>query len=185
MLLPPFAEGALKKRHRHSPPEFNGLSSAESRNIAEDSTVAAVRCNRRNGVDSALYIGMYGHMDTMGTIETLAALSQATRLDAFRLLVTHEPDGLPAGEIARLLDVPHNTMSTHLAVLSRAGLVRFERQSRSIIYRADLERIREVITYLLKDCCAGRPELCAPLVAELTPCCAPKPKEKRRVRSRL
>lgn len=121
----------------------------------------------------------------MGTIETLAALSQATRLDAFRLLVTREPDGLPAGEIARLLDVPHNTMSTHLAVLSRAGLVRFERQSRSIIYRADLERIREVITYLLKDCCAGRPELCAPLVAEITPCCAPKPKEKRRVRSRL
>jgi DNA-binding transcriptional ArsR family regulator len=67
-------------------------------------------------------------------------------------------------------------MSTHLAVLSRAGLVKFERQSRSVIYRADLDHIREVVTFLVKDCCAGRPELCAPLVKEITPCCAPKAK---------
>lgn len=118
-------------------------------------------------------------MDNIETIDAMAALAQPTRLAAFRLLVKHEPDGLAAGEIARLLDVPHNTMSTHLALLSRAGLVRSERQSRSIIYRADLERVRELVAFLLKDCCAGRPEICAPLVADLTPCCPPKGRSRR------
>jgi len=110
-------------------------------------------------------------MDTESTILALGALAQTTRIDAFRLLVRHEPDGLPAGEIARLLDVPQNTLSTHLGILSRARLVRSERQSRSIVYRADLDGLRELTLFLVKDCCAGKPELCAPLVAELTPCC--------------
>jgi DNA-binding transcriptional ArsR family regulator len=113
-------------------------------------------------------------MDTIETIAALAALAQATRLDTFRLLVTREPDGVPAGELARLMSVPQNTMSAHLAVLARAGLVRGERQSRSIIYRADLERLREVTLFLLKDCCGGRPGVCAPLIADLTPCCSEK-----------
>jgi DNA-binding transcriptional ArsR family regulator len=113
-------------------------------------------------------------MELEATILTLAALAQSTRLEAFRLLVEHEPHGLPAGEIARHLAVPHNTMSTHLAILSRAGLIRSQRQSRSIIYRADLDRLRAVTIFLLKDCCGGRPEICAPLVADLTPCCPPK-----------
>ena len=65
-------------------------------------------------------------------------------------------------------------MSTHLSILSRAGLVRGERQSRTIIYRADLERFREVALFLLKDCCGGRPDICAPLIADLTPCCPPE-----------
>lgn len=103
---------------------------------------------------------------------TLSALSQPTRLETFRLLVRHEPGGLPAGEIARLLGVPQNTMSAHLAVLTRAGLAVSERHSRSIIYRADLNRLRELTLYLVKDCCGGRAELCAPLIADLTaPCC--------------
>jgi ArsR family transcriptional regulator, arsenate/arsenite/antimonite-responsive transcriptional repressor len=113
-------------------------------------------------------------MDKEGTILALAALAQGTRLDVFRLLVRHEPDGLPAGEIARRLAVPHNTMSAHLAVLTRAGLVRSERHSRSTIYRTDLDRFRAVATFLLKDCCGGRPEVCRPLVADLIPCCLPK-----------
>ncbi|MBB3938069.1 ArsR/SmtB family transcription factor [Aureimonas phyllosphaerae] len=113
-------------------------------------------------------------MDKIETIDALAALAQPTRLDAFRTLVMHEPDGLPAGEIARLLDVPHNTMSTHLAVLTRAGLVQSERHIRSIVYRAALDHLREVVGFLLKDCCAGHPEICAPLVANLIPCCPPK-----------
>lgn len=62
-------------------------------------------------------------MKTDFAIEALSALAQPTRLEAFRLLVRQEPDGLAAGEIARRLDVPHNTMSTHLAILTRAGLV--------------------------------------------------------------
>jgi ArsR family transcriptional regulator, arsenate/arsenite/antimonite-responsive transcriptional repressor len=114
-------------------------------------------------------------MDNESTIAALAALAQGTRLDVFRLLVTHEPDGLPAGELARRLATPHNTMSAHLAVLSRAGLVRGERHSRSIVYRADLARLRAAMLFLVKDCCGGNPELCAPLIAELTaPCCPPE-----------
>lgn len=101
----------------------------------------------------------------------LGALAQGTRLDTFRLLVRHEPDGLAAGEIARQLNVPQNTMSAHLAILARAGLVRSERHSRSIIYRADLDAVRGLMLFLVKDCCAGSAELCAPLVAELAPCC--------------
>jgi ArsR family transcriptional regulator len=112
-------------------------------------------------------------MDNSDAITALAALAQTTRLDTFRLLVKHEPDGVPAGELARLIDVPQNTMSAHLAALARAGLVTGERQSRSIIYRASLDRLRELTLFLVKDCCGGDPELCAPLIADLTPCCPP------------
>ena len=79
-------------------------------------------------------------MDNTEAIAALAALAQTTRLDTFRLLVKREPDGVPAGELARLMAVPQNTMSAHLAILARAGLVIGERHSRSIIYRADLAR---------------------------------------------
>lgn len=113
-------------------------------------------------------------MENDQVILALAALAQSTRMDVFRLLVSAEPEGLPAGDVARHLEVPHNTMSSHLAVLARAGLVRSERQSRSIIYRADLDRLRGAVAFLLKDCCGGRAEICAPLLAELTPCCPPK-----------
>ena len=110
-------------------------------------------------------------MDSQEAIAALSALAQPTRLETFRLLVSREPEGAAAGELARLIDVPQNTMSTHLAILARAGLVRGERHSRSIIYRADLERFREVTLFLLKDCCGGRPDVCAPLIADLMPCC--------------
>ena len=109
-------------------------------------------------------------MKETSALAALAALSQATRLQTFRLLVTREPDGVPAGELARLVGVPQNTMSAHLAVLARAGLARGERRSRSIIYRADLGRLREVVQFLVKDCCGGHPEVCAPLVPDLAPC---------------
>lgn len=112
-------------------------------------------------------------MENAHAIDVFAALSQGTRLDAFRLIMNHEPHGLPAGEVARLLDVPQNTMSSHLAALARAGLISSERHSRSIIYRAELDRVREVASFLVSDCCGGRPELCEPLVAEFTPCCTP------------
>ena len=111
-------------------------------------------------------------METDEAILALAALAQPTRLEAFRLLVRAEPAGVAAGEIAERLAVPANTLSAHLGVLSRAGLIRSERRSRSIVYRPDLERLRGLILFLLKDCCQGRAELCAPLLAELSPCVA-------------
>ena len=120
---------------------------------------------------SAHNIRYAGYMENTTAIGALGALAQGTRLDTFRLLVRHEPDGLPAGDVARQLDVPQNTMSAHLAILARAGLLRSERRSRQIIYRADLDAVRGLMLFLVKDCCAGSTELCAPLVAELAPCC--------------
>jgi DNA-binding transcriptional ArsR family regulator len=112
-------------------------------------------------------------MKETSALAALAALSQATRLQTFRLLVTREPEGVPAGELARLIGVPQNTMSAHLSILANAGLIGGERQSRSIIYRADLATFREVVLFLLKDCCGGRSDVCSPVLADLIPCCPP------------
>jgi ArsR family transcriptional regulator len=117
-------------------------------------------------------------MESEHAILALAALAQSTRLDVFRLLARHEPEGLAAGDIAKALAVPQNTMSSHLAILSRAGLVSAERFSRSIVYRTDLQHFQQVVLFMLRDCCDGRPEICAPLIESLTPCCLPKPKRK-------
>jgi ArsR family transcriptional regulator, arsenate/arsenite/antimonite-responsive transcriptional repressor / arsenate reductase (thioredoxin) len=96
-------------------------------------------------------------------IDGLSSLAQVTRLAAFRQLVAAHPDSLPAGEIARLCDVPHNTMSTHLGILSQAGLVTVERDGRTMNYRANLAGLRGLVGFLMRDCCQGRPELCGDL----------------------
>lgn len=113
-------------------------------------------------------------MEESVALDVFAAFSQATRLQTFRLLVRHEPAGLPAGAIARLLDVPQNTLSTHLAILARAGLISSERRSRSIVYRAEIDRVREIADFLVNECCGGRPEVCRPLIAAFTSCCSPQ-----------
>ena len=119
-------------------------------------------------------------METDHAVLVFSALSQPTRLEVFRLLIENEPAGLPAGEVARRMAVPHNTMSTHLAILTRAGLITAERQSRSIVYRARLDAVRELAGYLVQDCCGGRPEICAPLIADLSPCCPPRSRKEDR-----
>jgi ArsR family transcriptional regulator len=98
-------------------------------------------------------------METDAALSAFGALSQVTRLEAFRLLVKHEPDGLAAGDLARLLSVPQNTLSSHLNVLARANLVTSERQGRSIIYRVQLGRLETLLLFLLRDCCNGRPDI--------------------------
>jgi DNA-binding transcriptional ArsR family regulator len=117
-------------------------------------------------------------MESENVLLALAALAQSTRLDVFRLLAKHEPEGLAAGDIAKALAVPQNTMSSHLAVLSRAGLVSTQRFSRSIVYRADLTQLQAVVLFMLRDCCDGRPEICAPVVESLTFCCPPLKKKR-------
>lgn len=108
-------------------------------------------------------------MEMNAAITRFQALSQETRLKAFRLLVRHEPEGLPAGQLAQLLDVPHNTLSAHLTVLSHAQLVTSRREGRSIIYRASLTQMQATIGFLVDDCCAGHPEVCQS--ASGTPAC--------------
>ena len=104
-------------------------------------------------------------------IEGFAALAQATRLAAFRLLVEAGPTGLPAGDVARALAVPHNTLSSHLAQLARAGLVTSRRDGRQVIFAADFDGMRGLIAYLIEDCCRGRPEASGPLLEAALPCC--------------
>jgi ArsR family transcriptional regulator len=112
-------------------------------------------------------------MDDDGFIAMTSALAQQTRLATFRCLVAAEPAGVAAGELARRVGVPQNTMSTHLAVLARAELIIGERQSRSVIYRARLGSLRALMQYLIRDCCDGRPEICAPHLIDPGQCCTP------------
>jgi ArsR family transcriptional regulator len=79
---------------------------------------------------------------------------------------------MPAGDIATQLSVPPNTMSSHLAVLSRAGLVASRKEGRSVIYAVDVEGTRELLSFLVEDCCQGKPNVCQPLIASaLAECC--------------
>ena len=107
-------------------------------------------------------------MNEAAAIEGLASLAQPTRLAAIRHLLAAHPAAVPAGEIARICDAPHNTMSTHLGVLANAGLVHAERAGRMVNYRADLAQFRRVLTYLAGDCCGGRVDLCGD-IARLIP----------------
>jgi ArsR family transcriptional regulator len=99
-------------------------------------------------------------MSAAHALAALAALGQPTRLEIFRLLMRAEPDGMAAGSIAGKIGCPHNTLSSHLSILARSGLVRGVRNGRSIIYRADVEGIRTLVGFLVTDCCGGHPELC-------------------------
>lgn len=105
----------------------------------------------------------------------LGALAQQTRLEAFRLLVRAGQGGLPAGDIAEQLDIPNNTLSTHLGILVRAGLLESERHGRSIVYRVEFEGARALLTFLLEDCCQGNRAVCATAVESSMPgCCGPE-----------
>ena len=112
-------------------------------------------------------------MDIERAVTGLSALAQQSRLSAFRLLVRAGVDGMAAGDIARALGVPNNTLSSHLAVLQHAGLIQSERQGRSIRYRVELEGVRSLLDFLVEDCCQGRPEICAPLLEQLLHDCCP------------
>ena len=100
-------------------------------------------------------------------VEALSALAHDTRLSVFRMLVKAGPEGLIAGTIAQTANVPSSTMSHHLGILERAGLVESERESRLIHYRADYEGMRRLLAFLMEDCCQGAPEMCADLLGEL------------------
>jgi DNA-binding transcriptional ArsR family regulator len=109
-------------------------------------------------------------MEQIVALSALAALAHPTRLEAFRALVRHEPDGLTTGQLVDRSGLTQSTFSTHLAVLAKAGLVRSEKLGRNQIQRAEIGRLGALILFLAKDCCGGRAELCEPLLAELT-CC--------------
>lgn len=110
-------------------------------------------------------------METKSAVSSLAALAHEGRLSVFRLLVQAGANGLAAGEIARRLEILPNTLSASLNVLSHAGLIASRREGRSIIYTANYDAMRTLLAFLMEDCCAGTPEICAPLVAIASQCC--------------
>lgn len=101
-------------------------------------------------------------------VDALGALAHETRLAVFRMLVKAGPDGMIAGAIAEQQRVPPSTMSHHLGMLERAGLVASERESRLIHYRTDYLGMRRLLAFLMQDCCQGAPEMCADLTSELS-----------------
>ena len=107
-------------------------------------------------------------MDKKHALNALAALGQETRLDVFRLLVTAGPEGLPAGEIGVRLETVQNTTSVHLKILAQACLIRAMSEGRIIRYSADMTGFRDLLAFLMEDCCKGKAELCRPVIDAVT-----------------
>jgi ArsR family transcriptional regulator, arsenate/arsenite/antimonite-responsive transcriptional repressor len=103
-------------------------------------------------------------MELLPAIDAFGALAQKSRLQIFRLLMQCGPEGMAAGDIARTLRIPSNTLSFHVAVLARAKLVTSRKDGRSSIYAVDLEGTRTLLSFLVEDCCHGKPEICAALL---------------------
>ncbi|ABF07219.1 ArsR family transcriptional regulator, arsenate/arsenite/antimonite-responsive transcriptional repressor [Cupriavidus metallidurans] len=100
-------------------------------------------------------------METENALEALAALAHGIRLAVFRLLVQAGPEGLPAGRIAELMEMPASSLSFHLKELHRAGLLASRQEGRSIIYMAQFETMNALLGYLTENCCGGAP--CSPV----------------------
>lgn len=107
-------------------------------------------------------------MEKIRALIALSALGQDTRLDVFRLLVKTGAEGMLAGEIGSALGVRQNTLSANLAILLNAGLVRNTREGRAIRYFANMEGMQALLAFLMEDCCGGRPDLCKPVIDEIT-----------------
>ena len=99
-------------------------------------------------------------MKTENASSLFEALSSDTRLDIFRLLVKHAPDGLVAGEIGKLLDLPATNLSFHLKSLTHSGLISMEKEGRFLRYRASIPLMLDLIAFLTEKCCEGAPDKC-------------------------
>ncbi|WP_108503436.1 ArsR/SmtB family transcription factor [Paracoccus indicus] len=107
-------------------------------------------------------------MEKKPVLDALSALAHDMRLDVFRLLIKAEPQGMAAGDIAAALDVRANTLSNNLNILAAAGLVVSQREGRSIRYRAQMQTMRGLLGFLMKDCCGGQADLCEPVLEQIT-----------------
>ena len=123
-------------------------------------------------------------MDKPDALNAFAALGQDTRLEVFRLLIKAGQTGMAAGEISEKLGVRQNTMSTNLAILASAGLIRNAREGRSVRYFADFDGIGGLLGFLMEDCCDGAPELCQPVIDKIACACDAKTFQKPKIRTR-
>lgn len=92
-------------------------------------------------------------MEMFEACEAFSSLSQETRLKVFKLLLQYGRDGAIPGVIAKELKIPDNTLSFHLSHMNRAGLVRAQKNGRSITYFANTEIMNELVEYLRDNCC--------------------------------
>ncbi len=106
-------------------------------------------------------------MEQTDAVAALSALAHPGRLAVFRLLVKAGPEGLAAGRIAEATGSLSNTLSANLNILTQAGLTRSRRDGRQIIYTADFDVMRGLLTFLMEDCCQGEPAICGPLAGVL------------------
>lgn len=116
-------------------------------------------------------------MEEFQAVRALASLAHESRLRVFRLLVKHGEEGLSAGKIAEELELPAATLSFHLKELLNAELVTDRREGRSVIYSINACHTKCLFSFLLEDCCGGRPELCGPA------CGSPSKAKKTRVKA--
>lgn len=107
----------------------------------------------------------------LNAVEALSALAHDGRLSVFRTLVKAGPDGVSAGELARRVGCPANTLSAQLSILSGAHLVQRKRDGRSAIYRANFEAISQLIIYLMEDCCEGHQMVRGTVLNAAKSCC--------------
>jgi DNA-binding transcriptional ArsR family regulator len=105
-------------------------------------------------------------METRTATTIFEALTSESRLSIFRLLVKYAPDGLVAGEIGRMLDIPKTNLSFHLKTIVHSGLASMEREGRNTRYKANIALMLETIAYLTAECCSGKPEQCRGFRAE-------------------
>ena len=113
-------------------------------------------------------------MEAHQAIEAFAALAQESRLKVFRLLVRQGPSGMAAGDIARALGVPANTLSSHLAILTRAALVASRKEGRSVIYAMNVAGTRALLSFLVEDCCRAERNVCDQLIQSALAGCCPE-----------
>jgi len=110
-------------------------------------------------------LGNLRDMDQERAVETFTALAQESRLAIYRLLVREEPHGLPVGEISKRLNIVPSTLSGHLGVLKRAGLLKSTRHQREIHYATNLDAMGNLVRFMLEDCCDGKVENCGEIAS--------------------
>ncbi len=109
-------------------------------------------------------------MKNSQAIDAFSALSHETRLTVFKLLIKQGEQGLAAGVIARRLEVQPSTLTAHLQILKRAGLLQSSRQRQKIVYSADLKGTRDLVRFMTQECCQGHPEICSELFDPTNAC---------------
>ncbi|MBT6077025.1 MAG: helix-turn-helix transcriptional regulator, partial [Oceanospirillaceae bacterium] len=72
----------------------------------------------------------------------------------FTLLVKAGHGGLPVGRLQESLQVPHSTLSHHIAKLTSVGLVKQERDGRVLYCIAQYTHLNALIDFLQDECCS-------------------------------